>query len=144
MELISHANFHNSRDFQKYWTPLYSGQIACGLFGITEDFVESYLSLDEKFTKNKESCFFVRASGDSMEPKIFNNDILIADCSIKPVSGAIVAAFFNSNPICKQLIVTKNSLALHSFSSKYSDIIITEDDEFQVFGTVIGLARDFR
>lgn len=144
MELLSNTNFEHTKEFKKHWIPLYSGEIVCGLFGITEDFVESYLSLDEKFTRNKESCFYVRASGDSMEPKIFNEDILIVDCSVKPVSGAIVAVFLNNSPICKQIIIQKNSLILHSLNSKYADIFVSEDDEFKIFGTVIGLARDFR
>lgn len=144
MQILSNTDFKNSSEFKKHWIPLYSGRIACGLFGITEDFVESYLSLDEKFTKNKESCFFVKASGDSMESKICSDDILIVDCSVKPVSGSIVAVFFNNSPLCKQMLITKDGVFLHSFNSKYQDIKISEEDEFQVFGTVIGLARDFR
>lgn len=124
--------------------PLYAGEIACGLFGITDDFVESYLSLDEKFSRNKEVCFYVRASGDSMEPQIFNRDILVVDCSVTPVSGSIVAVYLNSSPICKQLIYSSHAVLLRSFNPKYADIQISEDDDFKVFGTVIGLAREFR
>ena len=57
--------------------PLFSGELSCGLFGITEDFVDSYLSLDEKFLRSRESTFFVRSSGDSMMPEIKDQDILM-------------------------------------------------------------------
>ena len=132
------------KDFEKVIAPFYNVTLACGLFGISEDFAENYLSLDEKFMRNKEACFFIRSSGDSMEPKIFENDILIVDCSIRPKSESIVAVYLNHNPICKQLIQKDKQIILRSFNSQYKDIIVTEDDEFQVFGTVIGLARDFK
>ena len=34
---------------------MYSATVACGLFGISDDFVESYLSLDEKFVKDQKN-----------------------------------------------------------------------------------------
>ena len=143
MEIIRKMNTNDNREVQKYWLPLYSGELACGLFGIADDFVESYLSLDEKFMKNKESTFFVRSSGDSMEPDIKAQDILIVDRSVTAIDGSVVAVFYNGNPICKKLVITPTKKILRSTNSKYVDIEITEDDELQVFGVVIGLARDF-
>ena len=35
------------------------GKASCGLFGITEDFEEAYLSLDELMVKNKEPPSFL-------------------------------------------------------------------------------------
>ena len=46
-------------------------KVSCGLFGLSDDFIESYQSLDERFIKNKTSSFLFEASGDSMEPTIF-------------------------------------------------------------------------
>lgn len=142
MEIIRKMTRNDNSEVQKHWLPLYSGELACGLFGIADDFVESYLSLDEKFLKNKESTFFVRASGDSMNPEIKAGDILIVDRSLTPIDGSVVAVFFNGNPICKQLRLKAGRSFLHAFNSRYDDIEITEHDEMQVFGVVIGLARD--
>lgn len=112
------------------------------LFGISADFAEGHLSLDEKFMRNRESTFFVRAGSDSMNPEIKDGDILIVDRSIKATSGAVVAIFFNGNPICKQLIIKNGRQTLHSFNSNYQDIIVDDDDQLQLFGVVTGLARD--
>ncbi len=130
-------------EIKKNWLPLYSGELACGLFGISDDYVDSYLSLDEKFMSNKESTFFVRASGDSMLPDIKNDDILVVDRSLPVLDQSILAVFFNGNPLCKQIHIKSNKKILHSFNSKYIDIIVTEDDELEVFGVIIGLVRDF-
>jgi DNA polymerase V len=118
------------------------GEVACGLFGISDDFVESYLSLDEKFMKNKESTFFVRASGNSMSPDIKNNDILVVDRSIKVFSGAIIAFYLNGLPMCKEIINSENNTYLKSMNPKHKTIIVSSDDELSVFGVVIGIVRD--
>jgi len=143
MEILNKCSPRELLDVKKNWLPLYSGELACGLFGISDDYVDSYLSLDEKFMSNKEATFFVRASGDSMEPSIKENDILIVDRSLTVVDKSIVAIFFNTNPICKQLHIKSKDRILHSFNDKYKDILITEDDEVEIFGVVIGLVRDF-
>lgn len=143
MKLLGQVIPPDDQDLRNHWLPLYSGELACGLFGISEDFVEKYLSLDEKFTQNKASTFYVRASGDSMLPRIEDKDILVVDRSITPLSGSIIAVFFNGSPICKQFFVYNGKKYLRSFNTKYQDIEITEEDELEVFGVVIGLARDF-
>ncbi|ATH07972.1 hypothetical protein BIY24_08410 [Halobacteriovorax marinus] len=129
---------------QQKGLPLYCGELSCGLFGISDDFVESYLSLDELFMRNRESTFFVRASGDSMLPEIKNGDILIVDRSYKVLDQSIVAVFHNGNPLCKKFLQRENHILLRSLNKKYSDIQVCDDDELQVFGVVIGVARDFR
>ena len=143
MEIINKFVQNGNGEMRNHWLPLYSGELACGLFGISEDFVESYLSLDEKFMKNKESTFFVRASGDSMTPQIQNEDILVVDRSISAIAKCVVAIYFNGTPMCKQLIEREGKTYLHSYNSKFQDIEITDSDELVVFGVVIGLVRDF-
>lgn len=141
MEIINKLDLTNP-EVKKHWIPLYSSEIACGLFGISEDYVDDYLSLDEKFLKNKNSTFFVRASGDSMEPEIKAGDILIVDRSLEPEHQSIVALFYNGSPICKKLEFRYPYKRLVSLNNAYEPITIKEDDEVLIFGVVIGLARD--
>ena len=118
------------------------GEVACGLFGISDDFVENYLSLDEKFMKNKESTFFVRASGDSMSPDIKNNDILVVDRSRSVFSGAIIAFYLNGTPMCKQIINLESKTFLKSVNPSFKTIVVSDEDELSVFGVVVGIVRD--
>ena len=127
----------------KHYLPLYSGSASCGLFGIADDFVDDYLSLDEKFIKNKVASFFVRAQGDSMAPTILPGDILIVDRSIKIFNSAVATFFFNDVAICKQYIRNENQVLLRSFDPKVKDIKITNEDKLELFGVVTGLARNF-
>lgn len=143
MEILRSVIAADNKELKKHWIPLYSAQVACGLFGITDDFIDSYLSLDEKFIKNKNSTFFVKASGDSMGPKIESGDILIVDTSLTLSHKSIGTFFYNGNPICKQWIITDNGPILRSFNQKYTEIKIQEEDQIELFGVVIGLAREF-
>jgi DNA polymerase V len=141
MEILSEVNIEENK-IRRRWLPLYLGELSCGLFGISEDYVDGYLSLDEKFLKNSNSTFFVRASGDSMSPEIKEKDILIVDRSIEPTHNSIVAVFFNGNPICKRIVFRYPKKILTSFNSKYKPIEVSDEDDLQIFGVVIGLARD--
>jgi len=115
----------------------------CGNFGVFDDFCEPDLSLDQRFIKNNTSIFFVQAKGDSMSPYILDKDILIVDTSITLSRGQVGTFFFNSNPICKRLEVRSSKKFLVSINNEYSEIEIKQDDNLEVFGVVIGLARDF-
>jgi DNA polymerase V len=127
----------------QHYLPLYTGKVSCGLFGVADDFVDEYLSLDERFIKNKESTFFVKAQGESMSPNIVTGDILIVDRSIELFDGAVVTVFYNDSAICKQYFKKAGQVVLKSFSMKEKDIVIGENDRLELFGVVVGLARNF-
>lgn len=123
--------------------PFFNSIISCGLFGIADDFSDSYLSLDAKYLVNKEATFLVRAGGDSMAPEIKSGDILIVDRSMELISGKVATFHFNGHAVCKQFIKKGDQIFLRSFNPKYQDILITEGDDLVLFGVVIGLARDY-
>ena len=121
--------------------PYFASKVSCGLFGISDDFIEDYLSLDQKFIKHKEASFFVQAEGDSMLPLIQDKDILIIDRSIPIFHQAIGTFFYNNQAICKKYIKHNGQVILRSLNTEYKDIIINEDDQLDLFGVVTGLAR---
>jgi len=120
------------------------GKAACGLFGITEDFEEAYLSLDELMVKNKEATFFFAASGNSMEPLICEGDVLVVDCSKKPQSGQVVVVEMEGERFCKRLVKKNGALFLVSENKAYKPLRVTEEMEMRVFGPVTGIARVMR
>ena len=120
---------------------LLAGDISCGLFGIAEDFEETYLSLDEHLCPNRESTYFLRASGDSMQPLIAPGDILVVDRSATVASGNIVIVALHGEHLCKRLLKKEQKILLISESNKYRPIELQPDEELQIFGTVVALAR---
>ena len=126
-----------------YKDGVWGKQVACGLFGIQEDHFESYQSLDERFIKNKTSTFFFEATGYSMEPMIFERDILIVDRAMTPVSGQIVVASVNGAFVCKSYIKKRDQVILRSENKKVKDLMVTGEIEMHLFGVVIGIYRKF-
>ena len=124
--------------------PLFSHRISCGLFGVHDDSIEKYQSLDKKFIKNRAATFFFRAGGDSMSPYIEENDILVVDKSLEPCNSQIIIFSLDGEMFCKRYFKTPSSLILRSDNPQYKDRILTKDSiaDFLVFGVVIGLARE--
>lgn len=120
------------------------GEVACGLFGITEDYEEAYLSLDEHLVRNRESTYFLRARGESMSPMINPGDIIIVDRSVKPVHGLIIILTFNGERLCKRYFSKNGQLQLLSDNPKHRPIIVNEDCEVTIFGVVVAIARNMR
>ena len=61
---------HQKENPSNVLIPLSAQKVSCGLFGITNDHIENYQSLDERFVKNKASTYFFEAESDSMSPFI--------------------------------------------------------------------------
>ena len=120
--------------------PKILAKLSCGLFGISDDFIEKYQSLDALFVKNKFSTFFFEAAGDSMEPTIFQEQILIVDRSRKDFHGRVCVVCYEDKLICKRVIQKSDSVILKSDNPKYKDIIIENNESLICWGVVIASA----
>ena len=122
--------------------PFLGKRVECGHFGISDDFIEKYQSLDARFIKNKASTFFFRASGHSMEPLIFENDILVVDRSIEAFHGKVIVVACEGSLICKRYFKKGNQVILKSDNPLCKDIIVTEEMDAIVWGVVTGIIRE--
>ena len=122
--------------------PVFSMAVQCGLFGIRDDHIESYLSLDERFIKNKHSTFIFKMEGKSMEPHIYHGDYLVVDRSVTNFLNKIVVVDIYDERLCKFLTNEGNKTILRSLNNKFKDIVVTEEMEMRVFGVAILCFRD--
>ncbi len=110
----------------------------CGITGFespSADYREMGLSLDDLLIKNPNATFIGLASGDSMQKVgIFSGDLLIVDRANGVRDGSVIVANYNGNFICKVLDKTNNRLL--SASDNHQPVYITEDDVFQLEGSV--------
>ena len=120
--------------------PKLLAKLSCGLFGISEDFIEKYQSLDQLFIKNKFSTFFFEAAGDSMEPTIFPGQILIVDRSRTDFHGKVCVICVDDKMMCKRVFVKDNCVVLKSDNQKYKDLIIENNEGLSFWGIVIANA----
>lgn len=81
--------------------------------------------------------FFVRAIGDSMQPRIFPGDMVIARMTNYANDGDVVVCVNNGFTIIKQLRKTEKGILLVSFNGRYEPFEPSED--FYVYGKVEGI-----
>jgi DNA polymerase V len=117
--------------------------MAMGLFGISEDHSEDYLSLDERFIRNKNATFMFRMEGDSLAPMILNGDYLIIDRSIHHFQNKLLVLDYQGERLCRLMINLQGRKILRAFNPKFKDIVITMENELQIFGVVTMHFRDW-
>jgi DNA polymerase V len=113
------------------------GEVECGFPSPATDYIETNLNLHEFLIKKPAATFFMRAKGDSMiGAGIYPNDLLIVDRSITARSSHLVVASINGEYTLKRLVKYEGKNLLMPENSKYKNIEINDESEFQVFGVV--------
>ena len=129
------ARIYSFEKRTKVVRPLFLSGVSAGFPSPADDYIDRDLDLNEHLITNPAATFFVRVAGDSMTGAgINNNDILIVDRSVAPVSGKIVIAVINGELTVKRLIKTESSCRLVAENPDYSDIEITGEMELEIWG----------
>ena len=116
--------------------PYFLNTVRVGWPSPADDYVEKPIDLNEYLIKNPAATYFVRVSGDSMvDAHIGDGAILIVDRSVEPTHNKIVIASINGSYACKRLLL-KPTVCLMSENPKYSPIIIKQEEELEIAGTV--------
>ena len=88
-----------------------------------------------------EHCRLATARGNSMEPFLFDRDLIMIDVSKTSVrDGNVYAVRFEDETLVKQLFKQAGgALMLHSYNARYPDRIVpaSDDTSFEVIGQVI-------
>ncbi|MBC7712230.1 MAG: S24 family peptidase [Rhizobacter sp.] len=121
-------------------TPVMLAKLSCGLFGISDDLIEKYQSLDSLFIKNRYNTFFFEAAGDSMEPTIYQGQVLIVDRARKDFNGRVCAVEYEDKIICKRVLIKNDAIILRSDNQKYKDILVYNNESVNFWGIVIANA----
>ncbi|MFW9265659.1 translesion error-prone DNA polymerase V autoproteolytic subunit [Pseudomonas sp. D2-30] len=123
--------------------PLYSFKVPAGFPSPAADHIEKHISLDELFDVRAPHVYLVRIDGDSMQGAgIYSGDMVVVDRSIDPISGDIVIAALNSEPLLKRLHLRDNAVILLSENPKYPARHVMEGDELMIWGVVKYSVRD--
>jgi len=85
-----------------------------------------------------EEAFMVKALGDSMEPRIHDGDIVIAQKKAMADNGQIVVCVLDGKVMIKRFS-RQDDIILQSLNAKYFPIIVTKSNEFLIEGIFKGL-----
>ena len=83
-----------------------------------------------------ENCFFVRAKGNSMEPKIQDGDLVLIRQQASYDESDFVFVLHNQLPKLKKIIKQENRFMLESINRFFDKVEISPYDETKVIGVV--------
>lgn len=105
----------------------------------TRDFFEKRLH------RNSEDMIIVDARGESMEPAMYDHDLVMIDTKSadRPIASAIYGFTFENQVFVKRLEVQPTCIIAHSDNKDYGDFIIdaTMQDQFHPIGRVVWVGR---
>lgn len=120
---------HILRERKVFYTTVSAGT---GSFLDGEDY-EMYTSPDIP----EEASFGVYVSGDSMEPRYHNEELIWIEQTEQLEDGEIGIFYLDSNAYVKKFQNNGNGTYLVSLNKKYDPIPVTENNSFKIFGRVL-------
>ncbi len=115
--------------------------IICGFPSPAEDYKEDMLNFNEFLETDKPSVYVLRAKGYSMtEAGIFPEDLIVVDRAKEAKHNSLIIASVDGCFTLKRLLL-KPRLVLHAENPEYSDIVLHNMEELQVFGVVTAIVR---
>ena len=131
---------------EKLIIPVLPAKVKAGGYGSFEspalDFPEDSIDLLKHLIKDKETTFFARVTGDSLNGiGVFDGDILIVQKGLFPRENDIVVVFYQGEfyvkrykPKYKENSLRLEKIKLKSENPNYSDMDINEDTDFELWG----------
>lgn len=119
------------------------GRVAAGYPILAIENIEGSVNIDSTFLKRSENCFALRVKGDSMiRAGINEGDIIIVSPEKEVKNGEIVVAMVDDEATVKRYEKSGNNrITLVPENENYSNIIVTEENNFSLLGKVVGVLR---
>lgn len=115
--------------------PLYSLAVSAGTGQFLDG--ENYEMVEVGQEVADGANFGVRVAGDSMEPRYHNGDVIWVRQQRSLMTGETGIFLYDGCAYLKQLVATRDALALHSLNPNYPDIIISQELPLRVLGKVL-------
>ncbi|HPC34846.1 MAG TPA: S24 family peptidase [Candidatus Absconditabacterales bacterium] len=87
-------------------------------------------------TSDVQNCFFVRAKGNSMEPKIQDGDLVLIRQQASYDPNDFVFIVHNELPKLKKIVKEENNFYLESVNRFFDKVELSKYDESKVIGVV--------
>lgn len=120
------------------------GRVAAGIpIEAVEDIIDTE-EISEDLTKTGK-FFGLQIHGDSMEPRMYEGDVVIVRQQEDAESGDIVIALVNGNDAtCKRIMKYAGGISLLSLNSKYEPMMFTDKDIIEKPVKIIGKVIELR
>lgn len=125
--------------------PLVRSCISAGFPSPAENYFEEPLDLNSFLIKNPPTTFFIKVSGNSMEPEITEGDILLVDKSAAVKNSDIVIAEIDGEFTLKRFFRRGSSILLVPDNKCYPTITLSDstDSDLRIWGKVMSVIRKY-
>ena len=112
--------------------------VSAGFPSPAMDFMEYKIDLNKHLAGNPHTTYYVKVAGNSMiNAGIEDKDILVADRSLEPANGKIAICLIDGEFTVKRLKLQNNGLHLMPENPAYPPIVVTELNQFVIWGIVM-------
>jgi len=130
-------DFYGIENKTSFDLPFFESPVSAGFPSAADDYMEIKLDLNQALIKHPSATFYVRVKGNSMKDAgISDGDILIVDRALEAKNRDVVVCVVDGEFTVKRIRKTKDALFLEPENPNFKPIIITEENEFQVWGVV--------
>lgn len=132
---ISLINYKISND-EKQAFPLL-GMVKAGYNYLASENIIGYVSID-KTLPNPEEYFALKVIGDSMQPVLYEDDLVIVHRQSDLDNGQIgIILIDNEEATVKKILKNKDNIELVAINQYYPSRILTKNDKFKIIGKVV-------
>lgn len=128
--------------------PFADAGIRAGFPSPAQDYIDRSLDFNRELISHPAATFYATVQGDSMiRAGIEEGDILVIDRALDPCQNDIVVVFINGEFTMKYLDLSEKDsgvIWLRPGNDAYPPLCITEGDQFQVWGVVSKVIKNFR
>lgn len=129
---------------RKLSRPLILNRVAAGFPAPADDYVEGRIDLNRDLLRHPLATFYLRVTGDSMEPLIQSGALVIVDRMAETCDKSIIVARLGNELCIKRLRLLDNGeILLCSENAKYKPIKIQPDEDFEIWGKVLHSIHTF-
>lgn len=115
------------------------GGIRAGFPSPAQDYVDGTLDLNRELVEHPAATFYARVVGDSMEPGILADDIIVVDRSVEIYDNCIAVCCVNGEFTIKRIDLSrkdKGELLLVPDNKSYKTIVVSVEDSLVIWGVV--------
>ncbi|MEJ7626827.1 MAG: translesion error-prone DNA polymerase V autoproteolytic subunit [Ferruginibacter sp.] len=117
--------------------PFFDGPVSAGFPSPAADYMQEEIDLNLYLRPRPSATFIIRVKGDSMTGAFIpDGALLVIDRSVKPSDNKIILAVLNSELVLKRFVKTSSGIKLMAANPLYAPIIVKDDMDFRVWGTV--------
>lgn len=120
------------------------GRVAAGYPVLSEQNIDGTLLIDSSLIKRGSNYFGLKVRGDSMiEDGIFEGDTVIVKSQNIANNNEIIIAMVDNDTTVKRYAKKKNEIELLPANRNFEPIKISNKNDFQILGKVVGVYRSY-